>query len=179
MEVSHETCFLTCHEHVTIMPLSTNSHPTTLFLSYTESCNPISEHADQCTVVNAYFEVVGDEENIAVIDIPTALALILDYDEDFEELLASYNMFDVRFHEELSEASLNDNPEISSKQGTDAGRPPIATILSVTAGSVVVVLLLRRISGGKKKEAAGDGAKDDADSQEGETVLNTIGEQSA
>lgn len=123
--------------------------------------------------------MIGDDGSIAAYDIPTALALIFDYDEDFVKQLENFNIFDVRFHDKLDESSLIENPKINSRERSSAGGPSIVTILSVAAGSVVFVLLLRRIfKGGKEKAETGGDMKDDAGSQD-DTVPNTVGEHTA
>jgi hypothetical protein len=142
----------------------------------TESCTQQSILADTCTVVLGEFVVIGDDQSVAVLDLPKALKLIFQDDRAFDnELLMNAQVVNVTLHETdkvNAGDSLNDTPDIGTGQDPTVERSGLVASLSVAAGTVVLALLFRKAFKAAAG-AAGGGDKDELQSHD-DTIPHSV-----
>lgn len=129
--------------------------------------------ADTCTVVLGEFVVVGDDQNVAPLDLPKALRLIFQDDRAFDDELLNAQVVNVTLHEPDNvdaEDPFNDTPDIGNGQDQTVERSGLVASLSVAAGTVILALLFRKAL---KAAAAAGGDKDELQSHDG-TIPHSV-----
>jgi hypothetical protein len=145
-----------------------------LFPFLTETCTTQSILVDTCTVVLAEFVVIGDDQNVAVLDLPKALSLIFQDDRAFDDELLNAQVVNVTLHEPdqvNAGDSLNDTPDIGPGQDPTVERSGLVASLSVAAGTVVLALLFRKAL--KAAAGAPGGDKDELQSHD-DTIPHSV-----